>query len=646
MCLMIVSGLLSGTAFGQDEYVEGALYVKLKPGTVQYTKSPNRNYPVSNLLSSKRSSLISCYAIKKYAYSMHLFDSEYLDNVFRIEFDSIRLTQQLIDELKKDDKIEFIEKVPMQTIPAINHEDPTKMFLNFNNKDKERADMPNDVFIGTIDEVHTSWFLDLVGFDEVYGAYSGNPDIKVAVVDNAVWGDHEDLQIAYDNLYDTFWSLEGDASPPKWVQQDEEPSIGPSVAYGWSHGTHCAGVIGALTNNHTGIPSIGAGITLMGVKTAENSDKELSRTVQGVIWAAENGAKIISMSYGSPNHSEIERKVYETCVAEGIIMIAAAGNNGRDMVHYPSNYAGVISVASVNSDMKRSGFSNYGAWVDIAAPGGYYVKEGGVIDTESQIFSTTYCVNQILHNKEAFRGQYYDMMNGTSMATPITASVAALIASYYPELNGYQMLELLQRSSGKVPQADLPIAENSGVVNVSAALALAERLQDKYVRDLTATFNPSSGNVVLTWAAPEEAIGLLGYTIYKRDTLIEANTDQLTYTIPVQSTTTNISYGVKALYETEDGLTAYTAATELTEIADRDEPSADLFRIYLSASRQTLYIAPADMIRFVSIFDMQGRMVLEIPYDTKGVNISSLIPGIYILQARYDAGVASVKFRL
>ena len=156
--------------FAQDEYLEGALYIKLKPGVVKYTKSPNRNFPIRELLFNAKSQIASNYAIKEYAFSMHIFDNEKLDNVFRIEFDSLRLTEQLMEELRKDDRIEFIERVPKQTIQVIvPEEDPVKTFLNMKDDENEEDDenIPNDFFFGEINGIHTSWFLDVVGFSEI-----------------------------------------------------------------------------------------------------------------------------------------------------------------------------------------------------------------------------------------------------------------------------------------------------------------------------------------------------------------------------------------------------------------------------------------------------------------------------------------------
>ena len=637
ICLLglFMSGFFAQNVSAQDEYMDGALYIKLKQGIVKYTKSPNRNFPIRDLLFNTKSQIADNYAIKEFAFSMHIFDNEKLDNVFRLEFDSLRLTEQLMEELKKDDRIEFIERVPAQILQVVvPEEDPVKTFLNMkDDEEEENENITNDFFWGMIDGVHTSWFLDVIGYREIYGKYEGNSDLRVAIIDNAVWNGHEDYEIEYDDLYDTTVSIEGEANPPSTINQNSE------AAYQWSHGTHCAGLIGAFTNNEKGIPAIASGVTLMGVRVAQNNPLEMPRSTQGVIWAADNGAKVISMSFGNRTQSDVEREVFESLIDNGVVLVASAGNDGANRIYYPANYRGVISVAAVNSDLKRSSFSNYGSWVDIGSPGGYYVRENGTIDESSQIFSTTFCSNYRLQDKSSFRGKHYDMMAGTSMAAPLVSSLVSLVKSYYPDLNGYQVLEVLQRSSTKVSQNNLPITANSGVINAPAAMSLIENSQDKYVTDLKADYFENAGEIVVSWDVPKDSEGVTGYSIYKNETLVAEGIEELSYTIEAQNMTG--LYGVKALYEGEDGLIVYTQANPASSI--RNTNSNTILNYYVSD--KTLFLSAANEINSVAIFDVHGRLLIETGYNS-GVNISSLKRGIYILKAKYNGGESHVKFIL
>ncbi|MDL2256858.1 S8 family peptidase [Bacteroidales bacterium OttesenSCG-928-I14] len=632
-CLTLLFSLSAAFANEDGTWQEGALYIKLKTVANQ-TKSDRRECSVKELLHTSSSSIIQKYAIKESAESMRLFDSKYLNNVYRIEFDSIQLTDQLIEDLKSDSRIELVERVPVHTIPIVTQEDPIGTYLVRN--DTKNLNIIDDTFWGIVDGVHTSWFWDIIGFDEVYGRYSGNPDVKVAIVDNAVWEGHEDLSFEYDNLYDTFLGVEGSASPPR------QASLDP---YGWSHGTHCAGLIGAMTNNGTGIASLASGVSLLGVKTAESSGVDLVRTVQGVIWAAENGAKIISMSYGSGTESQIEKEILESCVKNGIILIAAAGNNGQDQEYYPAQFEGVISVASVNSDMKKSNFSNYGSWVDIAAPGGYYVTPEGELDENSQILSTTYCKNQTFTNKPSFLGKNYDMMVGTSMATPIVSSLAALIVSYYPDLNSYQLLEVLQKSSIKVNPSVLYINENSGVINAPAAMELMENSQDKYVKNLKATLNIDKNEVLMEWLQPTEKTGIAGYRIYENDKILEELTQQLSYKLPYNKDMDNNFYGVKAIYDNDEGLTDYAKInTAPSGIEDNITLETNL-KYYVNNAGQLILLSNKEIDR-VFVFDIQGRKLIESSYKAGGIDLSLLSRGVYLINVKYDNGEETIKISL
>lgn len=623
-----------------DEYLEGVLYIKQKDNA-SHPKSNSRVCKVYELLQNEKQTLIKEYAIKEYAQHMRVIGSDYLNNVYRIEFDSIQLTDQLIEELRNNDQIELVERVPAYTISLPEQDDPINMYLIHNSlKDESEgtAGLPNDFYWGAIDNIQTSWFWDMVGFADVYGKYTASPDVKVAVVDNAVWDGHEDMEFSYDNLFDTFVGVEGNSAPPKWVTDGE-------TAYQWSHGTHCAGLIGAITNNGVGMSSLGSGVTLMGVKTAESSALDLARSIQGVIWAAENGARIISMSFGSNYYSQIEEAVFKSCIEKGIVLIAAAGNNSSSDYYYPAHYEGVISVASVNSDWKKSSFSNYGPWVDIAAPGGFYVNEAGEIDPLSQILSATYCTNQTLKPRGNFSGKYYDMMSGTSMATPVVSSLASLILSYYPLLNSFQMLEVLQRSAVQVNPADLPIYDASGVINAPAAMQLLEDTKDKCVQDLQASLNLNAKEVCLVWSRPEEQSGLLGYQIYENGKLLEPMVEGLSYrhSVSSEASLTN-DYGVKALYDEGDGLTAYVKPQRESSIGEIE--FADTPVDYFLSPSGSLFLKSEKDIDTVSVYDIQGRLAVQTKYTSGGIDLSFLSRGVYIVKLRHQDGEESFKLIL
>lgn len=597
----------------EDGYMPGALYVKFADNTVRYMKSAKRDYPVAFLFPAKSSQ--TRFGLRPMAYSMHLFNTKTLDNVFRIDFDSLQKTDELIETLQKDPRVVFVEKVPLQTIQV--------------NPVSKAVTGPDDYFFGNIDSIHTSWHLDMVGYSEIYGHYQGNPDLKVAVVDNAVWGDHEDLQLEYDNLFDAVLGVPGSATPPSWVRQDQQGSdFAPSEAYGWSHGTHCAGVVGALTDNGKGIASLAGGVTVMGVKVAEFSSREMTYTVKGLLWAVENGAKVVSMSYGGPSYSSVEEAVYSGIADQGVILMAAAGNDGKkDQLSYPGGYRGVISVGSLNSDGNRSDFSNYGSWVDLWAPGGFYVEKGEVRASE-MILSTTYCVSQYFPDKESFKGKYYDVMCGTSMATPLAASAAALLVSYYPDLVGYEVQEVLQRS----------VRNNS--IYMPNAFAFMEKARSTQVRNLAAEWNPETKICHICWDAPEQE-GVVSYTVYHNGERMQEGLSRTDFGLPMEDTVGFV--GVRAVYEDEVSLTDYVPV-RISGTAGNSESEAVRIEVRVNRSQGNLVVEGGADFDRIEIFNVQGVKVREVKRTDAPIDIRDLVSGIYVGRALKGNGWQVFKF--
>ena len=145
----------------------------------------------------------------------------------------------------------------------------------------------------------------------------------------------------------------------------------------WYHGTHCAGISNGVTNNSTGIASISWNLSLMGICTDQNNT--LPFCWDGIIYAAENGADIISNSYGFYNYSSANQEVVNYATGLGSIVVAAAHNFNNTVLLYPASYQNVISVASVSVDDTKAPYSNYNLLVDISAPGGG--TEGGILST-------------------------------------------------------------------------------------------------------------------------------------------------------------------------------------------------------------------------------------------------------------------------
>ncbi|HLO33511.1 MAG TPA: S8 family serine peptidase, partial [Anaerolineales bacterium] len=167
------------------------------------------------------------------------------------------------------------------------------------------------------------------------------------------------------------------------------------------HGTHVAGIAAALCNNGTGVAGVSWGARLMPVKVLNAAGNGTYADVaDGIIWAADHGAQIINLSLGGGNSSQMLQDAVDYAAAKSVVLVAAAGNAGRNSVFYPARYPNVIAVAATDPSNAHAGFSNYGPDVDLSAPG-------------VSIYST-------------FPGGY-GYNNGTSMATPFVSGLAAIL---------------------------------------------------------------------------------------------------------------------------------------------------------------------------------------------------------------------------
>lgn len=226
----------------------------------------------------------------------------------------------------------------------------------------------------------------------------------VAIVDTGVQANHPDLAGKVVGGYD-FANNDGD----------------PSDDHG--HGTHCAGIAAAHVNNGTGIAGISGWAStgslsdtytrVLPVKVLSASGSGYTSAVaDGIVYAADQGATVISLSLGGGSSYTLQNAV-NYAYSKGCVLVAAAGNDGSSGMAYPGGYPNVLSVASTDENDTLSGFSNYGSWVKVAAPG-------------ERIAST-------------MPGSSYAYMSGTSMATPLVAGQAALIRAHNPALSNAEV---------------------------------------------------------------------------------------------------------------------------------------------------------------------------------------------------------------
>lgn len=249
------------------------------------------------------------------------------------------------------------------------------------------------------------WGMRMIQADYAWNVTTGNKNIIVAVIDTGVDYNHEDLSAVNASLG---WD---------YVNNDADPMDDNG------HGTHVAGTVAAAINNGKGVVGVAPSVTIMPLKVLNSGGSgRTSDIANAITYAADHGAKILSMSFGSwfPSKAMEDATKYAV-ITKGALAIAAAGNDGRQLNTYPAAYNWVLAISAVGYDGNRAAYSNYGPFVDIAAPGG---SNDGI--TSHDILST-------------WPGNTYAYAAGTSMATPHASGVAALYWSYNPSLTNEQV---------------------------------------------------------------------------------------------------------------------------------------------------------------------------------------------------------------
>jgi len=289
---------------------------------------------------------------------------------------------------------------------------------------------------------YLQWHLPMIGAQTAWEVTTGSSDVVIAVIDTGVdWG-HPDLE---DNIWSNADEVEGDgidndkngfvddirgwdfvSVDPCEVYPGEDagpPDNNPMDFYG--HGTHVAGIAASVGNNGLGVVGISWNSKIMPLRAGYRSPcgcygwLESVAIAESLVYAADNGADIVNMSFGGYEISHIEREAIDYCAAAGVLLVAAAGNSAIDKPLYPAAFENVVAVAGTDEFDFRYSHSNYGVWIDLAAPG-------------TNVFSTLI-------------GGDYGYKTGTSMATPVVAGVCSLIKSIQPSWSVDRIL--LQLSS-------------------------------------------------------------------------------------------------------------------------------------------------------------------------------------------------------
>lgn len=435
--IALLAGVLQG-GFTQaqtvhKDYLDGYLWIKVKNDFPlranidfgnQYVQKMH-DLPVEYLGFLRK--YVDVYGITRISRPYFMTKDEKLRNVYRIEFSNTAGVNALAELLESENAVEYAEKIPL-----LRH-----------------CLTPNDPSFNASNQ----WGLYQIQAPNAWNIGTGSSSVVVAIVDDAVEITHSDLQpviwvntgeIAGNSIDDDNNGYVDDRNGYDVANMDGNPNP-DAPASSYDHGTHVAGIAGAATNNSTGISSIGFGVKLMAVKST-NSASAVTHGYDGIVYAAENGADVINMSWGGSGSSTTAQNIINYAYNQGCVLIAAAGNDNVSSQFYPANYNHVVAVASTTTGDVKSGFSNYGSWIDVSAPG-------------SGIYSTV-------------PGNTYAIKQGTSMASPMVAGLAGLILSQNPTLPVDDVVNCILSTADNIDAANPSYVGELGSGRINAFQAM------------------------------------------------------------------------------------------------------------------------------------------------------------------------------
>ena len=327
------------------------------------------------------------------------------------------------------------------------------------------------------------WHYPAVNLPAAWDITTGSANVIVAVIDTGILSTHPDLvgqQVpGYDFISDPANSNDGDGIDPDPEDSGDE-SLGGASSF---HGTHVAGTIAAATDNASGVAGVAWQSKVMALRALGKNGGASFDIIQAIRFAAgltnDSGtvpgqpADIINMSIGGASSSAAEQSAIDQARAEGLILVASAGNSGTNAPMYPASYNGVVSVSATTIQNRLAFYSNFGATIDVAAPGGdprTDINGDGVGDG---VLST------LADDSSGVVVMGIGILSGTSMASPHVAGIAALMKAIHPALTPteFDLLLTSAQISDDLGAAGRDDAFGHGLINarkaVDAALGLA-----------------------------------------------------------------------------------------------------------------------------------------------------------------------------
>jgi subtilisin family serine protease len=334
----------------------------------------------------------------------------------------------------------------LASVPGVDYAEP--------NVYRETCITPNDP------DYPLQWGLNHINCPAAWDRTTGSPNIVVAVIDTGIDLDHPELSGLLVQGRDLVDLGPNPTPPPGWHFEGDFDNADPDPQDEVGHGTHVAGTIACASNNNVGVAGVTWNCRLMPVRVlariVRNSDGKVSGTgsgadiAAGIRWAVDHGARVLNLSLGGDIDTQVERDAIAYAIAQGAVVCAAMGNgfNDGNPTSFPAAYPDVIAVGAIDQSDHKAGFSQTGPHIDVVAPG---------VGIRSTVWNDG-----------------YDTKQGTSMATPHVAGVAALILSCNPQLTATQVGEIIRQTARPLrDNAADPVPNNVygfGCVDAAAAV--------------------------------------------------------------------------------------------------------------------------------------------------------------------------------
>ncbi len=371
-----------------------------------------------------------------------------VSQLYTVSFSPDQDPQEVADKLEQDPTVEYAEPNFIAGITAAPRNPPP--IPPSKRGEKGVILTPNDPLYSF------QWHLQAIQMPTAWDSATGQ-EVVVAIIDTGVdFGASDLANTARLPGYD-------------FANDDADPTDDQG------HGTHVAGTIAQTTNNSLGVAGVAYNARLLPVKVlGANGQGSYDNIIKGIVYAVDQGAKVINMSLAGRNGSQALQEVVQYAFGRGVVVVAAAGNSGGP-VEYPAAYDDyVIGVGAVRYDSTRTSYSNFGPQVDVMAPGG---------DLDVDQNGDGYADGVLQQTFKAPGTYTYLFMEGTSMASPHVAGLAALILSRQPNAPPSEVERLMAQSAQNLGSPD-----QIGAGLIQAANALAALIGPI---EATATFTPT-----------------------------------------------------------------------------------------------------------------------------------------------------------